>query len=105
MIVRLTFCHFLPDRIDEVKKVYGAEIAPEVKKQKGNLGIRLLLPDDKSEACISVTEWKTKADADAYHTSGLYKTLVSRLQEFFSGPPELKTYSAEEVFEASPHVL
>lgn len=105
MIIRFTFCKFLPERIVEAKRVYKEEIVPAVKKQKGNMGVRLLEPADKTDAYISVTEWKTKADADAYHTSGVYKNLVSKLEGFFVEQPELKTYSAEEVMEPTPHIL
>jgi len=97
MIVRLTFCKFLPERIAEAKKIYNEQVAPVVRKQKGNRGVRLLEPASKSDDYISITEWKTKADADAYHTSGIYKNLVAKLQDYFAGPAELKTYTAEEV--------
>ena len=105
MIVRLTYCKFLPDRIAEAKKIYNAEVVPTVKKQKGNVGVRLLEPADKTDDYISVTEWKTKADADAYHSGGVYKNLVNKLQGFFTKQPELKTYSVEEIMEPSPHLL
>jgi heme-degrading monooxygenase HmoA len=105
MIIRFTFCKFLPERIVEAKRVYKEEVIPVVKKQKGNVGVRLLEPADKKDVYISVTEWKTKADADAYHTSGVYKSLVNKLEGFFIEQPELKTYSAEEVTEPTPHIL
>ena len=105
MIMRFTFCKFQPERIMEAKRVYKEEVVPVVKKQKGNMGIRLLEPMNKTDDYISLTEWKTKADADAYHTSGVYKSLVSKLEGFFAEPPELKTYSAEEVMEPTPHIL
>lgn len=105
MIIRFTFCKFRPEHIAEAKRVYKEEVIPAVKKQKGNTGVRLLEPADKKDDYISVTEWKTKADADAYHTSGVYKNLVSKLEKFFIEQPQLKTYSAEEVSEPTPHVL
>ena len=105
MIVRLTFCKFQPDRIAEAKRIYTEEVIPAIKKQKGNMGVRLLEPADKADDYISVTEWKTQADADAYHTGGLYKTLVNRLKDFFVKQPELKVYTAQEILEPSSHLL
>lgn len=96
MIVRLTFCKFIPERIAEARKIYNDEIASVVKKQKGNIGCRLLEPASKTDDYISVTEWKTKADADNYHTGGVYKKLVSKLDGLFVKQPELKTYTVEE---------
>ena len=96
MIVRLTFCKFFPERIAEARKVYNEQVIPVVRRQKGNLGCRLLEPSIKTDDYISVTEWKTKADADAYHTSGIYKNLVGKMDGFFMKQPELKTYRVEE---------
>jgi quinol monooxygenase YgiN len=105
MIVRLTFCKFQPDRIAEAKKIYNELVIPTVKKQKGNVGVQLLEPADKADDYISITEWKTQADADAYHTSGVYKNLVEKLKDFFVKQPELKVYTAQEVLEPSSHLL
>ena len=105
MIVRLTYCKFIPERIAEAKKIYTADVIPVVKKQKGNVSIRLLEPANKTDDYISVTEWKTKADADAYSSSGVYKDLVRKLEPFFTKQPELKTYVFEEVLERSSHLL
>src|SRR4051812_33625155 len=96
MFVRLTFCKFSPERIKEAKKIYNDEIVPVVKKQKGNLGIRLLEPIELSDDYISVSEWKTKADADAYVASGTYKKLVSMLDSFFTKSPSIRSYNVAE---------
>jgi quinol monooxygenase YgiN len=99
MFVRLTFCKFLPEKINEARKLYIEEIMPTVRKQKGLLNIRFLEPVTKTEDYISFTEWETKADAELYETTGLYKKLVGKLEPFFVKQPELKTYTVEEIFE------
>src|SRR4051812_29992125 len=96
MFARLTFCKFAPDRIKEARKIYLEELTPIIRKQKGFLNVFLLEPTDKSEDYISITQWKTKADADAYESSGIYKKLVNKLEGFFTKQPVLKTYNAEE---------
>lgn len=96
MYVRLTYCKFLSDSIKGAKKIYREEIIPTVKKQKGNIGVHLFEPVDKSDDFISVTQWESKADADAYEASGVYKGLIRMLEDFFSKEPVLKTYVAEE---------
>jgi len=99
MFVRLTFCKFLPEKINEARKIFTQEIMPAVRKQKGLLNIRLFEPVDKISAYISITEWASPADAEMYHNSGLYKKLVAKLEPFFTKQPELKTYTVEEIFE------
>jgi quinol monooxygenase YgiN len=99
MIVRLTYCKFSPDAINEAKKIYNRDVVPVARMQKGNLGIRLIEPIDKSDDFISISEWATQQDAEAYENSGVYKSLVSKLADFLAKPPVLKTYTAEEVLE------
>ena len=99
MFVRLTFCKFLPEKINEARKIFTQEIMPAVRKQKGLLNIRLFEPVDKISDYISITEWASPADAEMYHNSGLYKKLVAKLEPFFTKQPELKTYTVEEIFE------
>lgn len=99
MFVRLTLCKFLPEKINEARKIYHEDIMPALRKQKGLLHVRFLEPTDKSGDYISITEWATKADAELYDSSGMYKKLVAKLEAYFIKQPELKTFIAEEIFE------
>lgn len=99
MYVRLTFCKFSPESIDEVRKIYLRDIVPVVRKQKGNLGIRMMEPVDPNEDFISFTEWNSKADADDYEYSGLYKKLVSKIAPYLVQEPVLQSYNAVDVME------
>jgi len=99
MFIRLTFCKFLPEKINEARTIYNDEVIPAVRKQNGLVNIRLLEPTDKTGDFISITEWKTKEDADVYDGTGLYRKLVSKLEPFFMKQPELKTYTVEEILE------
>ena len=99
MIVRLTFCKFSPDSIDEVKAIYNRDIAPVARMQKGNLSIRFIEPVDKSDDFISISEWATKEDVDVYESSGVYKSLVGKLSDFLTKPVVLKSYTTEDVLE------
>lgn len=96
MYIRLTFCKFLPDRIKEAKRIYKHEILPVIKNQRGNLEVHLLEPTDTADDFISLTQWKTKADAEAYEASGLYKSMVNKLDGLMMKEPVLKTFSTED---------
>lgn len=99
MYVRLTYVNFLPDKTEEAKRIYNNEIAPVVKRQKGNLDCRILEPVDKADDYISLTSWDNKEDAEAYDSNGTYKQLVDSIRRFFSKEPVLKVYSAESILE------
>ena len=101
MFVRLTFVKFSPQTLEQAKRVFVQEVITAVRKQKGNINIRLLEPTELSDDFISLTEWKTQADAEAYEHSGLYKELVGHLKEYFIKEAVLKTYRAEEILVTS----
>jgi quinol monooxygenase YgiN len=104
MFVRLSFCKFIPGKTREAKKIFQEEIVPAIRKQKGNIQVRLLEPTDKSEDFIAYSEWKTRADAEAYVSSGAYKKMVGKLEAYFTKFPELKTYLADEVLVKTDHL-
>jgi heme-degrading monooxygenase HmoA len=99
MIVRLTYLSFLPDNLVQAKQIYHDEVVPTVRKQKGNIDCRLLEPIDNSDEYISLTTWETKADADAYHSSGIYRDLVNKVKKDFAKDPVLKVYTSESILE------
>ena len=101
MIVRLTYLNFLPQKAEQGKKTYNDEIVPVIKKQKGNIDCRLLEPVEKSDDYISMTTWETEADANTYHTSGVYRELVDKVRKDFSKEPVLKVYTAENIMETA----
>ena len=96
MIVRLTRFNVAAAQAEEAKRIYRQEVISAVKKQTGNEDVMLLEPTDGSDEFISVTTWKTQADADAYESSGTYRQLVDKLKGLFSGKPDLKTYNVPE---------
>ena len=99
MFVRLTYLGFLPEKIDEAKKIYNDELVPVVKRQKGNIDCRMLEPVDMEDDYISMTVWDNKEDAAAYQASGIYKQLVEKVQALYSKNPVLKVYFTEKVME------
>ena len=101
MIVRMTFVKFAPESLKEARRIFMKEVVPVVRKQKGNISIRLLEPTELSDDYISLTEWQTQADADAYGKSGTYKKLVDLLSGHFTKAPVLKTYQVEDVLVAT----
>ena len=96
MYVRLTFIEIDPKDLKEVTGIYNAEVVPVVRELKGIKDVYLLEPTDSSGQVISVTTWKSKADADEYENSGTYRKLVDKLKEKYTSKPVLKTYNAQE---------
>jgi heme-degrading monooxygenase HmoA len=96
MFARLTFIDILPEHKDDLRRVFNEEVIPVVKNQKGNIGIWLLEPTNTSSEYISLTEWMSAADADAYDSSGTYRNLVDKIKAMYKSKPILKTYNIAE---------
>jgi len=96
MFARLTFIDILPEHQEELRKIFNEEVIPVVRNQKGNIGIWLLEPTDMSTEYISLTEWRSAADAEAYDSSGTYRSLVDKIKAMYRSKPILKTYNIAE---------
>lgn len=96
MFARLTSISVMPESREELKRMFNDEIVPVVKAQRGNIGIWLLEPTDENDDFISLTEWISSAEADAYETSGTYRQLVDKLKDKYQRKPVLKTYNIAE---------
>jgi quinol monooxygenase YgiN len=93
MFARLTFISIQTDKLENLRKIFNEEVVPVVKSQKGNLGIWLLEPTNENDEFVSLTEWVSKADADAYEASGTYRMLVDKIKDMYTSKPVLKTYN------------
>jgi quinol monooxygenase YgiN len=96
MFARLTFISIQTNKLEDLRRIFNEEVVPVVKSQKGNLGIWLLEPTNENDEFVSLTEWVSKADADAYETSGTYRMLVDKIKDMYTKKPVLKTYNIAE---------
>lgn len=96
MYARLTFIEIDPKNGKELSEIYNTEIVSAVREFKGLQDVYLLEPADGSGEVISITTWKSKADADEYENSGTYRKLVDKLKDKYLSKPVLKTYNAQD---------
>lgn len=96
MFARLTFIKTSAENSNDIKRIYNEEVVPVVRSQKGNIGCWLLEPTNNADEYISLTEWVSSAEADAYEASGTYRMLVDKLKDLFIERPVLKTYNVAE---------
>lgn len=96
MYARLTFIEIDPKDTKDVSAIYSKEIVPAVRAFKGLQEVMLLEPTDETGQLVSITTWKSKADADEYENSGTYRKLVDKLKEKYITRPVLKTYNVQE---------
>lgn len=104
MIARLTFFNADPKDVEELKAMYHEQVVPVIRNQKGNLGAWLLEPTNAQDQFISLTEWISAAEADAYQTSGTYQELVNKVKSKFKGESQLRTYNIADTKIMAPTV-
>jgi heme-degrading monooxygenase HmoA len=91
MFARLTIVQVKVDKIDEGVKIYGDNVVPAAKSQKGYKGI-LMLTDRKTGKGISIGMWESEQDAIANEISGYYQQQVGRFKDHFTKPPVQEGY-------------
>ena len=91
MFARLTIVQVKAEQIDEVNKIYGDNVVPAAKSQKGYKGI-FMLTDRKTGKGISISLWESEQDAIANEKSGYYQQQVGRFKDYFTKPPVQEGY-------------
>src|SRR6185369_7908549 len=91
MFVRMGTFRIKPGTLDALRHRYYEDCAPLVRAAAGNVDCYILEPVDEEAPTIVCTVWQAEADAAAYEASGSAAEAVSRVREFFAGPPELRS--------------
>jgi len=92
MFVRLGSFQIKPGTLDSLRSTYNERCVGVVRKVPGNVDCFLLEPVAEGAACVVCTMWETEADAVRYEASGTASEIVSKVREFFAGPPKLESY-------------
>jgi heme-degrading monooxygenase HmoA len=88
MWVRLTFLKIEPADLAAARALYQSEeISGVVRKQPGYRFHHLLESVERPGEVISLSAWRSQADADAYEQSGVYENLLRKFGEWFAIPP------------------
>ena len=91
MFARVTMVQVKPTDADEVIKIYGDNVVPAAKSQKGYKGV-LMLTDRKTGKGISITLWESEEHAIATEKSGFYQQQLDRFKGHFTKPPVQEGY-------------
>ena len=92
MFIRMTFVHFKPGTMPDVQALYNQFVIPKMKEQPGLRFVHFLEQVDEQDAGISIAAWDTREDAETYEHSGVYPQLLGRFEQWYSAPPELRSY-------------
>ena len=80
-----------------IKQFYNDSIIPELQKINGCLFAGLIQSNRSSDELISMTLWKTKAQAEAFEKSEVFQKLMKRFKPFLSESSEWKIQLSEDL--------
>ena len=97
MWVRLTSVKMDPVGLDQARALYNSEeVSGAIRSHKGYRFHHLLESSDSPGEAISLTAWDSLEDGQVYEQSGVYAELVGKFSQWFTSPPELKSYEVHE---------
>jgi quinol monooxygenase YgiN len=84
LFVRIVSVKIQEGKVDEFKDIYSSEIMPALQASKGCLYAFLNENLKEMDEFLSVSIWKSKADADEYENSGKFDELTNKVKHTFS---------------------
>lgn len=84
MFMRIVSAKILPDKMDEIRRLYKEAVVPALKKTKGCRYAYLSESSKADNEVFSVTIWDSKQDAENYEKSGLFDQFVEKSKHTFS---------------------
>ena len=82
MFVRIGQFKALPEKTEELRRVYEMEAIPAIRSAAGNVSAVLLQQHQSSECFLAITVWKTEQDAKTYDHSGQAARMVDKISAY-----------------------
>jgi quinol monooxygenase YgiN len=94
MFTRIVECHVKKDKKQDFTDKLQNHVLPILQSQPGFVDLLALSSEDAPERTLSVSLWKSKADADRYHRAH-YEEVLDSIRPFLRNEPEVKLYNVE----------
>jgi quinol monooxygenase YgiN len=95
--MRLLQLQLKPAYVQEFKKFYESKVFPELQKLPGCVFAGLIKSSPQPDEFISLTFWKTQAQAEQYENSGAFKNLFEQAKPYLSDSSEWKIQLSENM--------
>ena len=97
MYASVTQIQLLPDKIDELVRIFENDLVPAVKPFPG-LQHFYLLTDAETGTGYTISVFESEEAARAFYSSGVFQQQIDKIREFFAGPPPMR-----EIFKVRVH--
>ena len=93
LFMRIVSLHLKPGKLDEYREIYQRRIIPTLMTIRGCQYACLSSPASELNESISVTLWNSRADAEEYERSGMFKQLLQEVKHTLSDLTQLQMES------------
>ena len=83
-----------PEKLREFKLVFDREILSILRRQPGFMGTINMVHESDREHTLTITLWKSKADAEAYHLKE-FPQILEITRPYLDGTPRVNYYNVE----------
>jgi heme-degrading monooxygenase HmoA len=97
MFMRTVHLRLDPNRLLELRQMYPAIIINELSRTPGCVYAGLLQSVDHPDMGISLTLWKSAADAESYEKTGTYRKLLDQSRPYLAESPEWTVHMSDNL--------
>jgi quinol monooxygenase YgiN len=94
MFTRIVECYVKREKRQEFHDRIQNHILPILRTQPGFVDLLSMSSDDEPERAVSISLWKSKADAERYHDAH-YEQIVDALRPLLRDEPSVEFYNVE----------
>lgn len=94
MFTRIVECYVKSEKRQEFVEKMQSLVLPTLQSQAGFIDLLALSSEDEPERAVSITLWRSRADADRYHHQH-FNQLVDTLRPLMIDEPSVELYNVE----------
>jgi len=94
MFTRIVECYVKPEKRQEFNDQIELHVLPILRSQPGFVDLLGLSSEDEPERAVSISVWKSKADAERYHKAH-YQQIIDTLRPLLRDEPSVEFYNVE----------
>ncbi len=94
MFTRIVECYVKKEKRQEFSDKIQNHVLPILRTQPGFVDLLALSSEDEPDRTISISLWKSKADADRYHNAH-YPQIVDSIRPLLRDEPSVEFYNVE----------
>jgi quinol monooxygenase YgiN len=94
MFTRIVECYVKNDKRQDFKDTLQQHVLPILRSQPGFVDLLALSSDDEPDRTVSISIWKSRADAERYHRDH-FQEVTDALRPLLRDEPSVELYNVE----------